>query len=124
MASTHRALPVLLRICAVIDQLFIVEVGPFGQQLAEDARTEWLATGNRLRPASSSMSPCSRSTSKTPNGVTHSCAMPGNASDCSVLLSKGDRHALQPLDYHSVHHRVRGRAAAGRRFVLPRAGQR
>ena len=51
MASTHRALPVLLRICAVIDQLFIVEVGPFGQQLAEDARTEWLATGNRLRPA-------------------------------------------------------------------------
>jgi len=51
MASTHRALPVLLRICAVIDQLFVVEVGPFGQQLAADARTEWLATGNRLRPA-------------------------------------------------------------------------
>jgi hypothetical protein len=51
MAGTHRALPVLLRICAVIDQLFIVEVGPFGQQLAADARTEWLATGNRLRPA-------------------------------------------------------------------------
>jgi len=51
MASTHRALPVLLRICAVIDQLFIVEVGPFGQQLAADARTAWLATGNRLRPA-------------------------------------------------------------------------
>ena len=41
----------LLRICAVIDQLFIVEVGPFGQQLAADARTAWLATGNRLRPA-------------------------------------------------------------------------
>ena len=51
MASTHRALPVLLRICAVIDQLFIVEVGPFGQQLAADARSAWLATGNRLRPA-------------------------------------------------------------------------
>jgi hypothetical protein len=51
MASTHRALPVLLRICAVIDQLFIVEVGPFGQHLAADARAEWLATGNRLRPA-------------------------------------------------------------------------
>jgi len=49
--STHRALPVLLRICAAIDQLFIVEVGPFGQQLAEDARTTWLATGNKLRPA-------------------------------------------------------------------------
>jgi len=51
MASTHRALPVLLRICAVIDQLFVVEVGPFGQQLAADARSAWLATGNRLRPA-------------------------------------------------------------------------
>ena len=51
MAGTHRALPVLLRICALIDQLFIVEVGPFGQQLAADARTAWLATGNKLRPA-------------------------------------------------------------------------
>jgi hypothetical protein len=51
MASTHRALPVLLRICTKIDQLFIVEVGPFGQQLAADARAAWLATGNKLRPA-------------------------------------------------------------------------
>ena len=41
----------LLRICAAIDQLFVVEVGPFGQQLAEDARTAWLETGNKLRPA-------------------------------------------------------------------------
>jgi hypothetical protein len=37
MASTHRALPVLLRICALIEQLFIVEVGPFGQQLDPSA---------------------------------------------------------------------------------------
>ena len=51
MAATFRALPMLLRICAVIDQLFIVEVGPFGQQLAEDARSAWLATGNKIRPA-------------------------------------------------------------------------
>lgn len=51
MAATHRALPVLLRICAAIDQLFIVEVGPFGQQLAADARDAWLETGNRIRPA-------------------------------------------------------------------------
>jgi hypothetical protein len=51
MAATHRALPTLLRICAVIDQLFIVEVGPFGAQLAEDARSAWLATGNKMRPA-------------------------------------------------------------------------
>jgi hypothetical protein len=51
MAATHRALPVLLRICAAIDQLFVVEVGPFGQQLAADARAAWLETGNKLRPA-------------------------------------------------------------------------
>lgn len=47
----HRALPVLLRICAAIDRLFIVEVGPFGVQLAEDARAAWLETGNKNRPA-------------------------------------------------------------------------
>ena len=41
----------LLRICAAIDQLFVVEVGPFGAQLAEDARAAWLATGNKTRPA-------------------------------------------------------------------------
>lgn len=51
MATAHRALPTLLRICASIDQLFVVEVGPFGRQLAEDARTAWLATGNKIRPA-------------------------------------------------------------------------
>jgi hypothetical protein len=51
MAATHRALPMLLRICAAIDQLFIIEVGPFGQQLAADARAAWLETGNKLRPA-------------------------------------------------------------------------
>ena len=51
MAIAYRALPVLLRICTKIDQLFVVEVGPFGQQLADDARTEWLATGNKVRPA-------------------------------------------------------------------------
>lgn len=51
MATAHRALPVLLRICTTIDRLFIVEVGPFGAQLAEDARAAWLATGNKNRPA-------------------------------------------------------------------------
>jgi hypothetical protein len=51
MNTAHRALPVLLRICAAIDRLFIVEVGPFGAQLAEDARTAWLATGNKNRPS-------------------------------------------------------------------------
>lgn len=51
MATAHRALPVLLRICTAIDRLFMVEVGPFGAQLAEDARNAWLATGNKTRPA-------------------------------------------------------------------------
>jgi hypothetical protein len=51
MATAHRALPVLLRICTAIDRLFVVEVGPFGTQLAEDARAAWLATGNKNRPA-------------------------------------------------------------------------
>lgn len=51
MATTHRALPTLLRICARIDRVFVVEVGPFGRQLTEDARTAWLKTGNKIRPA-------------------------------------------------------------------------
>jgi len=51
MSTAHRALPVLLRICAEIDRLFIVEVGPFGTQLAEDARSAWLETGNKNRPS-------------------------------------------------------------------------
>ena len=51
MSTAHRALPVLLRICAAIDQLFIVEVGPFGKELADDARATWLETGNKNRPS-------------------------------------------------------------------------
>jgi hypothetical protein len=51
MADTHRALPFVLRMCAAIDRLFLVEVGPFGTQLAADARSAWLATGNKSRPA-------------------------------------------------------------------------
>jgi hypothetical protein len=51
MPDAHRALPVLLRICAAIDHLFVVEVGPFGARLAEDARVAWLATGNKNKPS-------------------------------------------------------------------------
>jgi hypothetical protein len=50
MPLSHRALPTLLRMCAAIDQLFIIAVGPFGKQLAEDARNAWLETGNKVRP--------------------------------------------------------------------------
>jgi hypothetical protein len=51
MPNAHRALPVLLRICTAIDQLFVIEVGPFGARLAEDARAAWLATGNKTKPS-------------------------------------------------------------------------
>ena len=51
MTAEHRALPMLLRICADIDRLFVIEVGPFGTELAHDARAAWLATGNKIRPS-------------------------------------------------------------------------
>lgn len=41
----------LLRICDAIDQLFVIEVGPFGSRLAEDARVSWLMTGNKTKPS-------------------------------------------------------------------------
>ena len=47
----HRAMPLLLRICEEIDELFIAEAGPQGTSLAADARNAWLAKGNRNRPA-------------------------------------------------------------------------
>jgi hypothetical protein len=47
----HRALPLLLRMCAAIDRLFIAEVGPPATALVEAARSAWLEGGNRLRPA-------------------------------------------------------------------------
>ena len=47
----HRATPLLLRICAAIDHLFIEEVGPKGAKLVEEARKSWLARGNRGRPS-------------------------------------------------------------------------
>ena len=50
MVPTHRVLPVLLRICAAIDRVFLVEVGPFGKELSRDARAAWLATGNKNKP--------------------------------------------------------------------------
>ena len=51
MPNAHRALPILLRICAAIDRLFVIEVGPFGSRLAEEARVAWLATGNKTKPS-------------------------------------------------------------------------
>ena len=47
----HRALPLIQRMCAAIDRLFIAEVGIAGAELAEATRAAWLETGNKLRPA-------------------------------------------------------------------------
>jgi hypothetical protein len=47
----HRASPVLLRICAAIDRLFVLEVGPLGAKRVGQARVAWLATGNKNRPS-------------------------------------------------------------------------
>ncbi len=49
MAGPYRALPLLLNICTAIDNAFIEEVGPFGQMLCAEARTLWLATGNKMK---------------------------------------------------------------------------
>jgi hypothetical protein len=49
MTGPYRALPLLLNMCAAIDNLFIEEVGPFGQLLCAEARTRWLASGNKMK---------------------------------------------------------------------------
>jgi hypothetical protein len=49
MAGGHRVLPLLESLCTAIDQLFIEAVGPFGQLVATEARTKWVAGGHRIR---------------------------------------------------------------------------
>jgi hypothetical protein len=49
MTGPYRALPLLLNMCTAIDNAFIEEVGPFGQMLCAEARTRWLATGNKMK---------------------------------------------------------------------------
>ncbi|MEI6413332.1 MAG: hypothetical protein WCP34_03590 [Pseudomonadota bacterium] len=49
MTGHHRTLPILARICDRIDELFIEEVGPFGQLVAAESRETWLAAGSQVR---------------------------------------------------------------------------
>jgi len=49
MAGGHRVLPLLESLCSAIDQIFIEAVGPFGQLVATEARTKWMAAGHRIR---------------------------------------------------------------------------
>ena len=49
MSGPYRALPLLLSMCTTIDDAFVEEVGPFGQMLCAEARTRWLASGNKMK---------------------------------------------------------------------------
>lgn len=49
MTGPFRALPILQKLCAEIDLIYIEEVGPFGQMVTAEAREAWLASGNKLR---------------------------------------------------------------------------
>ena len=49
MTGPYRVLPILQGLCAAIDELYIEEVGPFGKMVTEEARAQWVATGNKVR---------------------------------------------------------------------------
>lgn len=49
MNETFRILPLLTRMCSAVDGLFVEYVGPFGELLIGEARTAWLAAGNKTR---------------------------------------------------------------------------
>jgi len=45
----NRVLPVLNSLCAALDEVFVEEVGPFGQLVVSEAREKWRAAGHRLK---------------------------------------------------------------------------
>ena len=49
MATGVRVLPFLETLCKQLDQLFIDEVGPFGQFVVGEVRTKWTAAGPRVK---------------------------------------------------------------------------
>jgi hypothetical protein len=49
MNETFRILPLLTRMCSAVDGIFVEYVGPFGELLIGEARTAWLAAGNKTR---------------------------------------------------------------------------
>lgn len=49
MTEPHRSLTILLKLCDQIDELFIEEVGPFGQLVVTETRESWLDTGPRVK---------------------------------------------------------------------------
>jgi hypothetical protein len=49
MPGPFRVLPLLEKLCAAIDEMFVEETGPFGAMVVEEARAKWLATGNKMK---------------------------------------------------------------------------
>jgi hypothetical protein len=49
MATGARVLPFLETLCKQLDQLFIDEVGPFGQFVTGEVRAKWTAAGPRVK---------------------------------------------------------------------------
>ena len=49
MTGPYRALPLLANLCTEIDSAFVEEVGPFGRMLCTEARSRWLAGGNKMK---------------------------------------------------------------------------
>jgi len=41
--------PLLARMCAGVDEIFVEYVGPFGELLIGEARNAWLGAGNKMR---------------------------------------------------------------------------
>jgi hypothetical protein len=48
MNDTHRMLPLLARMSAGVDEIFVEYVGPFGELLIGEARSAWLRSGNKM----------------------------------------------------------------------------
>jgi hypothetical protein len=47
--AINRVLPLISNLCGAIDQLFVEEVGPFGQLVVSEAREKWQAAGHRMK---------------------------------------------------------------------------
>jgi hypothetical protein len=48
MSGSHNAHRTVLEMCDAIDEQYVLEVGPFGQVVAEQTRARWLASGNKV----------------------------------------------------------------------------
>ena len=47
--AVNRVLPLLASLCDALDQVFVDEVGPFGQLIVSEAREQWQSAGHRVK---------------------------------------------------------------------------